>query len=160
MRDIGFKWRLDLERPLLGVEHDEKEMQTFSSTFGEKALLLDGFLRDIDSRNHAINPSRLEKNQTFIPPPSWGTTDDVTEKQIDRQIIKAPWNLQDTTYPFGDKWIIDLVQRAIPSRYMASRLRCSGMYWTVLPLYSVNNPYLPYLTGYRSRRGISCTPVF
>ena len=84
-RDIGFKWRLDLERPLLGVKHDEKEMQTFSSILGEEALLLDGFLRDIDSRNDAINPSRLEINQTFIPPPSWCTTDDVTDKHIDRQ---------------------------------------------------------------------------
>ena len=53
-RDIGFKWRLVLERPLLGVEH-EKEMLFFSSTFGDEALLLDGFLRDMDSRNHAIN---------------------------------------------------------------------------------------------------------
>ena len=82
MRDIGFKWRLDLERPLLGVEHEEKEMQTFSSTFGEEALLLDGFLRDIDSRNHAINPSHLQKNQT-IPPSLWCTTDDVTDRQKD-----------------------------------------------------------------------------
>ena len=64
-------------------------MQTFSSTFREEALLLDGFLRDIDSRNHAINPSRLEKNQTFIPPPSWCTTDDVTNKQTDRQTLKG-----------------------------------------------------------------------
>ena len=102
-RDLGFKWRLDLERPLFGVEHVEKEMQNSSSSFGQEALLLDGSLRDIDSRNHAINPSRSEKNQTFIPPPSWGTTDDVTDKQIDRQTIKAPWNLQDTRYPFGDK---------------------------------------------------------
>ena len=35
-------------------------MQTFSSTFGEEALLLDGFLQDIDSHNHTINPSCLE----------------------------------------------------------------------------------------------------
>ena len=42
--DIGFKCRLDLERPLLGIVREEKEMQTFSSTFGEEALLLDGFL--------------------------------------------------------------------------------------------------------------------
>ena len=65
--DIGFKCRLDLERPLLGIVHEEKEMQTFSSAFGEEALLLDGFLSDIDLRNNAINQSRLLKNQTFIP---------------------------------------------------------------------------------------------
>ena len=50
--------------PLLGVEHEEEEMQTFSSNFGEEAFLLDGFLRDIDSRNHAINPSSLEEKPT------------------------------------------------------------------------------------------------
>ena len=55
------KWRLYLKSPVLCVEHKEKEMETFSSTFGEAALLLYGFLRDIDSRNHPINPSRLEK---------------------------------------------------------------------------------------------------
>ena len=38
----------------------EKE-QSFSSTFGEESLPLDGLLRDIDSHNHAINPIRLEK---------------------------------------------------------------------------------------------------
>ena len=42
----------------------------FSSTFWEEALLLDGFLQDTDSRYHAINPTVLGKNQTFIPPPS------------------------------------------------------------------------------------------
>ena len=47
--DIGFKCRLDLERPLLGIVRDEKEMRTFSSTFGEEALLLDRFLRDTES---------------------------------------------------------------------------------------------------------------
>ena len=72
-RDIGFKWRLDLQRPLLGVQHEEKEMPTLSFTFGEKALLLDGFLWDRDSRIHAINPSRFARN------------------------------LQDTTYPFGNE---------------------------------------------------------
>ena len=42
--DIGFKCRLDQDRPLLGIVREEKEMQTFSSTFGEEALLLDEFL--------------------------------------------------------------------------------------------------------------------
>ena len=42
--DIGFKCQLDLEWPLLGIGREEKELQTFSSTFGEGALLLDGFL--------------------------------------------------------------------------------------------------------------------
>ena len=67
-RDLGFKWRLDLERPLLGVEHVEKEMQNFSSTFGQEAHLLDGSLRDINSRNHAINPSRSEKKSDLHTP--------------------------------------------------------------------------------------------
>ena len=44
-----------------------KKSKGFSSTFEEKALLPNGHLRDIDSRNHAINPSRLEKNRTFTP---------------------------------------------------------------------------------------------
>ena len=63
--DVGLKWRLDLERPFLVVEHEEKEMQTFSSSFRQEALLLNVFLRD--SRNHAINPSVVGKNQTFKP---------------------------------------------------------------------------------------------
>ena len=31
--NIGFKWRIELYRPFWGLEHKEKEMQTFSSTF-------------------------------------------------------------------------------------------------------------------------------
>ena len=62
---------LYLERPLLGIEHEEKRTKVFSSTSGEEALLLDGFLRDINSRNHAINPGHFEKNQTLKPFPSW-----------------------------------------------------------------------------------------
>ena len=69
----------------MGAEHEETEMPTFFSTFGEEALLLDGFLRDIDSRNHAINPSVLGKTQTFKPPPSWCTTDDMTNRQTNRK---------------------------------------------------------------------------
>ena len=42
--DIGFKCQLDLEWPLLGIIREEKEMQPFSSAFGEEALLLDGSL--------------------------------------------------------------------------------------------------------------------
>ena len=57
-RDIGFKCQMDLERPFQGIEHNEEEMQTFPSSFGEEVLLLDGFRRDMDSRSHAINPSR------------------------------------------------------------------------------------------------------
>ena len=78
-------------------------MQTFPSTFGEEALLLDGFFRDIDSRNHAINQSRLEKNQTFIPPPSWCTTDDMTGRQTERQ-LKRHGTYRILRIPFGDKF--------------------------------------------------------
>ena len=77
---------IGLKRPFLGVKYEEKEMQTFSSTFGEVALLLDGFLRDIDSRNHAINPSVLGKNHTFKPPPSWCTMDNMTNRQTERAL--------------------------------------------------------------------------
>ena len=53
-KDKGFKWRLDLERPFRPpIILNEKEMQTFPPLFGEKALLLDGFLRGIDSRNQS-----------------------------------------------------------------------------------------------------------
>ena len=52
----------------------------FSSTFWEAALLLDGLLRDMDSRNHAIHPVLLAKYQSFIPLPSWCTTDDMTDR--------------------------------------------------------------------------------
>ena len=66
----GYRFLIDLKRPFLVVQHKEKKSKVFSSTFGEEAILLDGFLRDIDSRNPAINPSRLEKNQTFKRLPS------------------------------------------------------------------------------------------
>ena len=72
-----------------GRQHEEKEKQTFSSTFWEAALLLDGFLRDMDLRNHTINPVLLAKYQSFIPLPSWCTTDDMTDRQTNRQTIKA-----------------------------------------------------------------------
>ena len=41
---IGVQCQVDLERPLLGIEHEEKRSKVFSSTFGGGALLLDGFL--------------------------------------------------------------------------------------------------------------------
>ena len=44
----------------------QKKSKVFSSSYGEEALILDGFLRDMDSRNHAINPVRLEKIRTTI----------------------------------------------------------------------------------------------
>ena len=83
-------------KAFLGVQHEGKEKQTLSSTFWEAALLLDGFLRDIDSRSHAINLVLLAKYQIFIPLTSWCTTDDMTDKQTDN---KGPWNLQETTSP-------------------------------------------------------------
>ena len=35
-RDIGFKCLLDLESPLLGIEHEEKKSKVFSLHFLEK----------------------------------------------------------------------------------------------------------------------------
>ena len=64
---IALKYWRGLERPFLGVEHEEKEKQTFSSTFWEEALLPDGFLRDIDSRNHASNPFVLKEIEPPYP---------------------------------------------------------------------------------------------
>ena len=60
-RDMGFKRRLDPQMYFLGVKHEEKESKVISSSFGEEAILLDGFPRDVDSRNHAINSSRFGK---------------------------------------------------------------------------------------------------
>ena len=60
-----FKWRLNLERPFPGIQHEEKRCKVFSSAIGEEARLLDGFLRDIDSHNHAINPNCFAKDQNF-----------------------------------------------------------------------------------------------
>ena len=51
------------------LHHEEKEMRTFPPTFWDEALLLDGFLRDMDSRNHAINHVRLEKKSGLRTPP-------------------------------------------------------------------------------------------
>ena len=107
--DIALKHWRGLERPFRGVQHEEKKKQTFSSTFWEAALLLDGFLRDMDSRNHAINPILLAKYQSFIPLPSWCTADDMTDRQIyrqtNRQTIKARGTsmIQETTSPFGNE---------------------------------------------------------
>ena len=60
----------------------------FSSTFWEEALLLDRFLRDMDSRNHAINPVRLEKKSDLCTPPfmvHYGRHNRQTDRQTDRQ---------------------------------------------------------------------------
>ena len=57
---IGLQCRLHEKKPIPGVKLEEKENQTVPSIFREDKLLLDGFLRDIDSRNHAINPVRLD----------------------------------------------------------------------------------------------------
>ena len=53
--------------------------------FGEEALLLDGFLGDIDSRYHAINPNRLEKLDLHIPSfmVHYGRLDKQTDRQKD-----------------------------------------------------------------------------
>ena len=40
-RDVGFKCRLDLERPLLGIEHEEKEMQSFFFHFCGRSTSMD-----------------------------------------------------------------------------------------------------------------------
>ena len=45
----------------IGHQTWREKGKTFPSTFGERALLLDGFLRSIDSHNSAINPSRFAR---------------------------------------------------------------------------------------------------
>ena len=103
---MGFTRRHDLQMYFLGVEHEEKKSNAFSSSFGEEALLLDGFPRDIDSRNQAINSSRLGKKSDPQTPP-FIVISERHDKQINKQTdIKGPWNLQDTTYPFGDKFLL------------------------------------------------------
>ena len=62
-------------------------MRTFPSTFGEEALLLDGFLRDINSRNHALH----------------GAYHGRYNKQTERKTIYSAWNLTYATSMFGDK---------------------------------------------------------
>ena len=54
----GFKWRLDLDRPTLGAEHEENEMPTFSPSFGEESLLLTG---RISSRHRFAQPRNQSK---------------------------------------------------------------------------------------------------
>ena len=71
--------------------------------FREEVLLLDGFLRDIDSPNHAINPVRLEQKSDLLPLPSRCTKSD---RQTDRQTDKGPWNLQEITSPFGENHLM------------------------------------------------------
>ena len=60
-----------------------KKGKLFPPLFEKKHFLLNGFLGDIDSRNHAINPSEFGKNQTFIPPPSRNAPNAGTDR-IDR----------------------------------------------------------------------------
>ena len=107
---MGFKCQLDLERPLLGIEHEEKKSKAFSSTFGEEALLLDGFLRDRFAQPRNQSQSFCEKPDLQTPRfmvISERLTNKVidrqTDRQTDRKTIKALWNLQDTTYPFCSK---------------------------------------------------------
>ena len=111
----------------------EKE-QRFSSTSGEEALLLDGFLRDIDSRNHAIIPSRLVKNQTSISPLHGALR--TTDKQTDS--VKGAWNLQYTTYTFGDECVIDHATGQYLTRYSIHAFMAGPFFhvrwWPVLPV--------------------------
>ena len=44
-------------------------MQAISTTFWEETVLLDGFLQDIDSHNHTINPALLKKKSYSHTPP-------------------------------------------------------------------------------------------
>ena len=53
----GFK--MQIKKPFAG--HRTWGERNFSSALREEALQQDEFLRDIDSRIHAINPSRLNK---------------------------------------------------------------------------------------------------
>ena len=63
--DIALKHWHCPERPLLGVQHEKKEKQTFSSTFWEAALLLDGFLRDMDLRNQSCFSRKLNIRASY-----------------------------------------------------------------------------------------------
>ena len=77
---IGFKCWLDLQRPLLGIEHEERNNKVFSDHFSR---------RSIDSRNHAIYPSRLENKSDLHTSPSWWSQSDMTNKQTNKQTNKA-----------------------------------------------------------------------
>ena len=85
--DIALKYWRGLERPFLGVQHEEREKHTFSSKFWE-APLVDSCLRDIDSRNHAINPVRLKKKSDLHTPP-FVVHYERHGRQTDRQTIKV-----------------------------------------------------------------------
>ena len=77
---IGFKGWLDLQRPLLGIEHEERNSNVFFRPL---------WRRSIDSRNHAIYPSRLENKSDLHTPPSWWSQSDMTNKQTNKQTNKA-----------------------------------------------------------------------
>ena len=66
----------------------EREANSYY-TFWYEALLQDGFLPDMDSRNHAINPFRLEKKSGLRIITSWCTTDGMTDRQTNRKKIKG-----------------------------------------------------------------------
>ena len=88
--DIALKCQRGLERPFFGIQREEKEEQTFSSTSREEALLLDFCWTDFfDTSIRTITlsiPFVSNKNQIFIRLPSWCTSN---EKQKDRQTMKA-----------------------------------------------------------------------
>ena len=63
--------------------------------FSEEALLLDGFFRDTDSRNHALNPVLLQKKSDLHTPPFIVISERQTNRQ-DRKTTKAVGNLQKT----------------------------------------------------------------
>ena len=69
--------------PFLGVEHEEKKSKVFSSSFGEEVFPLDGLLRDINSRNHAIISSRCGQKSDLYSPPFM-----VSSERHDRQSYK------------------------------------------------------------------------
>ena len=64
------------------------DTRKYNSTFGEESFLLDRFLRDIDSRNHAINPVLEKKSDVHSPP--FMVISERHDRQIDRQADKNP----------------------------------------------------------------------
>ena len=77
-------------------------MANFSLNFWEEAPLLDGFLGDKHSCNHAINPVLLEKKSDLHTPPFMVISRVIrqTNRLTCRKTIKVVGNLQDTSISF------------------------------------------------------------
>ena len=171
--DIAFKYWWGQERPFLGVQHEEKEKQTFLHFLGRSTSTGQMF-----SRHQFVQPriqsclSRKEISPPYPPPPFMVHYKRYTDGQNFRQAIEGARNLQETTSPSGDENApstgnkrmdcigechFGLCDAIISSNKTAScYLGCVDIH-----VYTAHDiPILPHSSWYsHTKRVVECTPA-